>query len=195
MRHRRFPLIRHWQYGVALCRLPGSFDEYFARIEAAARRNYKKALRNGYTFARINHNDHLSGMTEIHRSVAVRQGRPMPPELLAREVKPCADPPTRTNVHDYPYFGVLKEGKLVAYSGNLVSGEAFMIEQIYGHAAHQADGVVPMLLIGMAEHMRQSYPRVRYYVNEMFYGAGTTLRRFKRKFCFLPHKVRWVLGE
>ena len=26
-RHRKFPLVRHWQYGVALCRLPSAFDE------------------------------------------------------------------------------------------------------------------------------------------------------------------------
>jgi hypothetical protein len=193
VRHRRFPLVRHWRYGVALCRLPASFDEYFMAIESAARRNYKKSERLGYRFERIAHNDHLRGMQEIHQSTDVRQGR-MPDELLRREVKPCSDPPSLSNVHDYPYFGVLKEGKLVAYSGSLVAGEAFMIEQLYGHAAHHADGVVPMLLIGMARYMMEHYPRVKYYANEMYFGASPTMRRFKRKFLFLPHRVRWFLG-
>lgn len=192
-RHRRFPLLRHWRYGVALCPLPATADDYFASIEAAARRNYKKAQRLGYRFERLEHNRFLSDMKEIHSSTDVRQGR-MPDHLVHGEVKPCSDPPSRTNVHDYPYFGILKDGKLVAYSGSLVAGEAFLIEQLYGHAAHHADGVVPMLLIEMAGHIRAHYPHVKYYVNEMYYGAGETMRRFKRKFGFLPHKVRWVLG-
>jgi hypothetical protein len=192
-RHRRFPLIRLWRYGVALCRLPADFDAYFMAVEAAARRNYKKAARMGYRFERIRHDDHLKGIQAIHRSTDVRQGL-MSEEWLQREVTPCGDPQSRSNIHDYPYFGILKGNELVAYAGNLVSGEAFMIEQIYGHAAYQADGVVPMLLIGMAQYTLQHYPCVKYYVNEMYYGAGETLRRFKRKFGFYPHKVTWVLG-
>jgi len=193
-RHRRFPLLRRWRYGVALCRLPPTAEQYFASIESAARRNYKKAQRLGYTFERLEHNRFLADMKEIHASTGVRQG-PMPEQLLRGEVKPCNDPPSRTNVHDYPYFGILKDGKLVAYSGSLVAGEAFLIEQLYGHAAHHADGVVPMLLIDMAGYIRSHYPRVKYYVNEMYYGAGETMRRFKRKFGFVPHKVTWVLGD
>jgi hypothetical protein len=193
-RHRKFPLLRHWRYGVALCPLPPTAEEYFASIESAARRNYKKALRLGYTFERLDHNRFLADMKAIHASTDVRQG-PMPDRIVHGEVKPCNDPPSRTNVHDYPYFGILKDGKLAAYCGGLVAGEAFLIEQLYGHAAHHADGVVPMLLIDMAGCLRARYPHVKYYVNEMYYGAGETMRRFKRKFGFAPHKVRWELGE
>ena len=192
-RHRRFPVIRHWQYGVALCVLPKSFDEYFMSVEAAARRNFKKAARLGYVFDRIVHNDRLAGMTEIHQSAEIRQGR-MPEKMLTRPVAANTDPASRTNIHDYPYFGILKDGKLVAYAGCMVSGELFMIEQIYGHAAHHSDGVVPMLIISMAKHILERYPNVKYYGYGTFYGAGTTLRRFKRKFLFLPHRVEWVKG-
>jgi hypothetical protein len=192
-RHRKFPLLRHWRYGVALCRLPATFDEYIGAIEAAGRRNCKKALRLGYRVERIRHNDHLDGIRAIHASTEVRQGE-MPDELVHGEVKPCSDPPTRTTVHDYPYFGVLQGDKLVAYSGCFVCGEIFMIEQLYGHAAHHADGVVPLLLTEMARYAMTHYPRVKFYANEMYFGAGETMRRFKRKFCFEPYKVTWLLG-
>jgi hypothetical protein len=192
-RHRRFPLIRRWQWGVAACALPRTPDGYLAAIEAAGRRNVKKAQRLGYRFERIRHNDHLAGMTAIHRSTEMRQGR-MPEEVLQRDVPPCNDPPSRTNVHDYPYFGVLQGDTLVAYAGCLVAGEALMIEQLYGHAAHHADGVVPLLLVGMAGYALEHYPHVRYYVNEMYFGAGPTLRRFKKKFGFVPHRVTWDYG-
>jgi hypothetical protein len=193
-RHRRFPLLRHWRYGVALCPLPAAAAEYVASIESAARRNYKKAQRLGYTFERLDHNRFLADMKGIHASTDVRQG-PMPDRIVHGAVKPCNDPPSRTNAHDYPYFGILKDGHLVAYCGGLVAGEAFLIEQLYGHAAHHANGVVPMLLIDTAGYLCAHYPRVKYYVNEMYYGAGETMRRFKRKFGFVPHKVRWELGE
>jgi len=193
-RHSRLPLVRRWQFGVAVCVLPPTFDDYFMMIEAAGRRNFKKATRLGYRFERMNHNDHLAGMREIHSSTDVRQGE-MPADFISAEVKPCNDPPSRTNVHDYPYFGIMKDGRLAAYAGNMVSGELFMIEQMYGHADHLENGVVPMLVIGMARHIMEHYPQVKYYGYEMYYGASESMRRFKKKFCFLPHRVKWELGE
>ena len=191
--HPRYLLIRRFTVGVALCALPETFDEYFMAIEASARRNYKKALRNGYVFQRIAYNDFLEDIGEIRRSATVRQGE-LPKEFLEGEVKPCTDPPSKTAVHDYPWFGVLKDGKLLAYAGCLVSGELALIEHIYGHADYQRDGIVPMLIIGMAGHMLDHHPTVKQYGYGTYFGAGTTMRRFKRKFRFLPHRVRWELG-
>ena len=190
--HKKMPLIKAFKHGVALCELPQRTDEYFMAIEASARRNYKKAERNGYSFARINFNEYLADIGEIRRSAAVRQGA-VPEAILSDEVKRCENPPAATNVHDYPYFGVLKDGRLHAYAGCLVAGEVGMIEHIYGHAESQSDGVVPMLIVGMANALLEEHERVRYYGYGSFYGAGATLRRFKKKFKFLPYRVRWVL--
>ena len=191
-RHPKLPLLRAFAYGVAICPLPHSFEDYFMAIEASARRNVKKCQRHGYAFARIAYNDHLADIAAVRRSTDVRQGA-LPEAFLKEELSPCLDPPSRTALHDYPYFGVLKDGRLVAYAGGLVSGEVFMVEQMYGHAAYQADAVVPMLIIGMAQHLFEHYPSVKYYAYGTFFGAGVTLRRFKRKFGFLPHRVVWRL--
>jgi hypothetical protein len=193
-RHRKLPVLKHWQYGVALCVLPATFEEYLEQIEPSGRRNCKKAARLGYRFERIEHNAHLQGMQAIHQSATVRQGD-MPAQLLNRAVKPCDDPPSRTRVHDYPYFGVLVGDQLVAYSGCFVCGEIFMIEQLYGHAEHHANGVVPLLVTEMARYALAHYPQAKYYANEMYFGAGPSMRRFKKKFGFIPHKVRWELGR
>jgi len=192
-RHSKFPLIRRLQFGVALCSLPAYFDEYFMMVEAAARRNFKKAERNGYRVQPINFNDYLNDIGAIRASAEVRQGA-MPSDYLAGTVQACANPQPQTSTHDYPYFGVIKEGKLVAYAGVLIAGELAMVEHILGHAAYQADGVVPMLFIGIANHLLGHYPAVRYYGYGSYFGAGETMRRFKRKFCFTPHRVAWVLG-
>ena len=191
-RHRRLLVVRNWQYGVALRRLPGSFDDYFMCIEASARRNYKKAQRCGYRFEKIDYNAYLQDIREIRGSTDVRQGR-LPMGFVAGEVKPCNNPDTLTNVHDYPYFGILRGEKLYAYGGCFICGELGMIEHMLGHAAYQSDGIVPMLIIDMAGYILENYPHVKYYGYDTYFGASATMRRFKKKFEFLPYRVKWVL--
>lgn len=193
-RMRKFPLAKQDQYGVALCVLPATFDEYFMAIEASGRRNVRKAKKNGYSFERIRFNDHLDGVKAIWQSADVRQGQ-VPDYVAKGQVKPSQNPETKTNVHDYPYFGVLKDGELVAYAGCLVAGDLCAIEQIYGHAEYQNQGVVPMVITGIVGYALEHYPKVKVYTYDNFFGASETLRRFKKKFGFVPHKVKWVLGE
>ena len=217
--HSQYPFMRKMGTGVALCPMSDSFDDYFSMIEPSARRNCRKALKKGYEFRRIDFNDHLADIEEIRRSSEFRQGR-VTKSLRSSEVKPCVNPVSNSKVHDYPYFGVvgpmtdeqgdecgggrneftMKVGndgdrKLVAYAGCLVAGDVCMIEHILGHADYHADGVVPLLITEMARYVREKYPSVKYYAYGTFFGAGKTMRRFKRKFCFLPHRVRWQKGK
>lgn len=169
-RHRKFPLVRNYQYGFTACPLTRDFDDYFKSIEGAARRNYKKSQRLGYTFERIDYNAHLDDLTAILRSTQVRQGRPMPEKLVSRGASRIDNPPSRSALHDYPYFGILRDGRVYAYASCLVAGELCSIETIYGHAEYQADGIVPMLIIAMAEHVIQQHPDVRYYSYGTYFG-------------------------
>ncbi|MGH7139752.1 MAG: hypothetical protein ACREHD_28765 [Pirellulales bacterium] len=191
-RHRRFPLVRRLRHGVATCVLPASFDEYFMQIEASARRNFKKALRSGFHFARIDYNQYLEDVGRIRRSSHYRQGK-IADALWNRPVVPAQNPSSRSPYHDYPYFGVLREGTLYAYAGCLVAGEVCLIETIYGDAAVQAEGIVPLLIISMAGHLLENFPAVQYYCYGTYFGAREEMRRFKRKFNFLPHRIDWRL--
>jgi len=191
-RHRRFPLIRNLQYGVALYPLPDRGETYFEAIEASARRNVRKAQRLGYSFKRIDFNEHRAEIGAIHRSAPVRQG-PMPDHMLVGEVKPIADPVSLTAFHDYFYVGVFAQNELRGYGACMVAGELFAITDIYGHAAYQADGVVPLLLVEIVGYARTQYPQARYCMYDKYFGASETLRRFKKKFLFLPYKVDWRL--
>jgi hypothetical protein len=189
-RHPRFPLIRAWQYGVALCCLKGT--PYVKQVESSAGRNMRKAERAGYSFQKIDFNEWIDDIREIRRSAEFRQGR-IPEEYLEGTVERCSNPPSNTGTHDYVYYGVLYQGHLVAYGGCFIGGELAMIEHMLGHAAHLNAGVVPMLLIKMAEAICCDYPGVSYYGYGTFFGAGQTMRRFKKKFNFMPHRVEWVL--
>ena len=191
-RHPRYWVIKQFTVGVALCELPKSFDEYFAAIEAAARRNYKKAIREGITFRRIDYNNHLGEIAKIRQSADVRQGRPMPEDYLQGVVEPCQNPASQTGIHDYPYFGVFRDQQLIAYAGVLLAGEACMIEHILGHAEFQSSRPVPLLIIELARYLLAEHPHVKFLIYGSTYGAGESLRRFKRKFLFLPTKVKWL---
>ena len=193
-RHPKLILLRRLSHGVALARLPESFDLYFAEIEAAARRNYKKAQRMGYSFSRIAFNDFREDIREIMQSASHRQGR-MPEELRKGPVEAVKSPVSRTPIHDFAHFGVMHGGAVRAFAGCLIAGEVCLIERIFGHAQFQADGVVPMLIISIAEHLYERHPQVKYYGYGGYYGAREEMRRFKRKFLFLPHRVNWILGE
>lgn len=193
-RHRKFPLIRQYEYGFCLCVLPKEPEGYARAIESSGRRNYKKAQRMGYTFDRLECNAHIKDIDAILKSTEVRQGRPMPSRLMNRKDHSNHDPSSHSNRHDYPYFGVFRDGQLYAYAACLIAGDLCAIQTIYGHADHQENGIVPMLLIGMAERVARDYPGVKYYAYGSYYGASETLQRFKRKFCFMPHVVNWRLG-
>jgi GNAT superfamily N-acetyltransferase len=97
-------------------------------------------------------------------------------------------------MHDYPYFGITRDGRLYAYAGCFVAGEFCEIQTIYGHAAHQPDGIIPLLITSIAECLIRDYSEVKYYSFGSYFGANETMRRFKRKFGFQPHKVTWKLG-
>jgi hypothetical protein len=194
-RHPKFPLVRRLEYGFAVCHLGDDYDAYLNQIDASARRNFKKSCRLGYTFGRIDYNDYLDEITDILRSTDVRQGRPMPAKFFDERANPTKNPPSRSRLHDYPCFGIKRDGKIWAFATCLVAGELCSIQTIFGHSQHQPDGIVPMLIISIVNEIFENYPTVKYYTYGSYYGASDTMKRFKKKFHFLPHRVAWKLGD
>ncbi len=192
-RHPKLWVIPKCVYGVSLCRLPKDFKTYFDMIESKARGNYRKALKHGYTMEPFDFNSRLEDIREIWQSTEVRQGT-LPEEIREGRVKPVTHPPSRTKDHDYPYYGVFKDGKLLAYAGCLVAGELCNIGDCFGHDKYLPNGIVPLLIIEIARHVYETYPAVKYYSYGTYYGSNESMRHFKRKFLFYPHKVKWLLA-
>ncbi len=194
-RRLRHFFLREMVHGVALSCLPPAFDEYYMRIDGSARRNHKKSVREGCEVRKITYNDHLAEIADIWTSTDVRQGRLMPDEYRNGLVRPNSNPPSASQCHDYPYFGVFLKDKLIGYAGCLIAGEYCGVEHILGHADFLQHGAVPLLLIEMARYLYEYHKQVKYYTYGMYFGASDSLRRFKRKFDFHPHRVTWVLDE
>lgn len=192
-RHPKYYFVKQMTIGVSLCHMPLSKEQYFMTIEAAARRNYKKAEKKGFKFSKIEFNNHIDDIWEIRRSATVRQGE-ISEAFLNTPPAPCTNPKSKSHFHDYPYFGVFSaEGKLVAYAGCLIAGEIAMIEHIYGHADFQSEGVVPKLIIDIGKNLYEEHPAAFWYGYGTFYGSAIEMQRFKRKFGFYPRIVRWLL--
>ena len=190
-RHPKLPLIKKKKYGFALFKLDNDPESFMKAIESSGRRNYKKAVRNNYTFKRIAFNEHIDDIWDIRKSTTQRQGE-MPESFVTQRPKEASIPDSNSNTHDYPYFGVFsEEGKLVAYAGCIVAGDLMEVEHVYGHKAFQKDGVVPMRYISMAMHAVEHFPEAKYYAYGSFLGASDTMKRFKKKFQFKPHNITW----
>ncbi len=192
--HSRCRVIKNYAKGIALCLLSENFDEFFKEIDATIRQDCEKALRSGYTFQKINYNYFLSDIKEIHQS-ADRRREKLSEEFLKADLKECKNPLSLTNIHDYPYFGVLKDGKLCSYLGCFIAGEICLIEHIFEHAEHHSEGVMPFLIMETARHVLNAYPKVRFYGCGTYFGASESLKRFKRHVCFFPYQVNWLLDD
>lgn len=183
------------EYGFAVCDLRSVPGVYSSRLDSAARRNLKKAARLGYRFERLDYNANLDAVTSIHQSTKIRQGKEMPDYLVSSKAGAHNDPPSLDRRHDYPYFGVFKGEVLVAYASCLIAGELCALETIYGHADYLSDGVVPLLIASIGDNLPQAHPDVRFFAYDTYYGASDSMKRFKRKFLFTPHRVNWILGR
>jgi hypothetical protein len=164
------------------------------QVDASARRNFKKSERLGYRFRRIDYNQYLDDIRDIWTSTPVRQGV-LPTDMLEGRVKPIQDPPSRTAYQDYLYHGIFKGDKLVAYSGCLVTGQLCSLNDLWGHAQYMEDGVVPRVIMETARELIKGFPTVKFYSYGTYFGAAESMRRFKRKFLFMPHRVKWILGN
>lgn len=191
--HAKFPLIARMRYGVALCDLRQIQHDHYGHLDATGKRNVKKARRLGYRFEPFDFNSHLDAATRIHRSSIIRQGRPVHGWMF-EEARAHRNPPSRSPLHDYPYFGIFQGDTLVAYAACLIAGELCMIQTIYGHAQFHSDGIIPLLLTSISDHLKTHHPQVVYYAYGTYYGATPSMQRFKRKFLFEPHCVNWRLG-
>ena len=190
--HHKTYRLRNNRFGFTVCYLFQTFDDYLKKLPGSARRNYKKAIKTGLTTKRIDSNQHLEDIRAIWQSTNVRQGE-LPDYMKKGEVQAHQNPVSKNHYHDYPYFAVVKDNTVIAFASCLIAGELCLITDIYGHKNFLQQGVVPMLIIDMFKDVIQSYPEVKYYCYGNYYGAGSTMRRFKRKFLFHPHRVTWLL--
>lgn len=191
--HPKYKVIPRYRYGIAIMSLTKTWSEYFKSLSGPAQRNYRKALKNECVFKRIEYNDYLDDIYDIIHSTDIRQGE-MRVNNSDNYMIPNNDPKSNTTYHDYPYFGVLLNNKLVAIGSCLIAGEYAELTTVYGNVKYQQLGIVPFMVINAVRMLIEEYTNVKYFGYDTYFGARVGMRRFKRKMLFSPFKVRWILG-
>jgi hypothetical protein len=174
--------------------LPDTYEQWFEDVGYYCRRKVRRAQKRGYTFARINRDDHLEDIHEINTSLEERQGRVMD-ERYRRAVKPFGPLPNHACPrHQLATYGVFKDGTLVAYAWIYQTGEMFLLSTLLGHGAHLNEGVMFLLIAGVIEDLITTAGS-RYAVYERHWSGTEGLRFFKEQMGFRPYLVTFVRGD
>jgi hypothetical protein len=191
-RHRVFRMTAAKRWGVALVRLPASFDEYLAGGSMEyLRRQRRRAEKAGYRYGQVSPHAHLDAILEINRSAPTRQGRAMSGSYLD------PDQVARAFADHQDVRAILDaDGRLRAYADVPVIGDAFVYSRILGHADHLDRGVMYLLVSEVIrEHIeaaREGKPGPSWAMYDTFWGASPGLAYFKERAGFRPYTVDWV---
>lgn len=190
-RHARWRLIQNNKWGVALLEIPERFDDYFDHPKRAhLRKQARRALRAGFTVALLRDPPaRLDEFMAIHRSAAVRQGRPMHPAYfdeatVRRYLERTAD-----------VFAVSDDaGVLRGYFCLRMCGPVACGERILGHADFLDKGIMYLLLAEVVRELcdrRQGSGRPVWMYYDMFPGASPGMLQFKQWIGCEPYRVSW----
>jgi hypothetical protein len=194
-RHRVFRMTQSKRWGVALIRLPATFDEYLGGGPMEyLRRQRRRATKAGYRYALVSAHDHLDEILEINRSAPARQGRSMAGSYLDPEQVAGAFG-TRDLIS-----GVLDaNGRLRAYADVPTIGEVFVFSRLLGHADDLEDGIMYLLVSEVIrvhiEAVGHADASPTWALYDTFWGASPGLVFFKERLGFRPHTVDWVWLE
>ena len=165
----------------------GDYDEWLAGARTI-RRSSMRAERLGYEFRTFDRADHLDDLYAINTSRERRQGRPMSDGY--RERPAFGDERYPCDRHRVTAYGVFTNRHLVAYTFVYRAGDLALVSTILGHAEHEPDGVMRLLMRGTV-HAETPHGGFLVY-NRHDSGDGDGLREFKEHVRFAPTRVEWL---
>jgi len=176
----------------AMLRIPESHPNYLEKIGDKARNMIRKAQRQGYVYKKVDPNDHLDEVLAIRISDPERQGKPIPEYYKVRPTQ-MIDAPFSNGCerHGEDFFGVFKDGRLVAYTTIFFYGELGQVNHILGHVDHLQEGVMNLLVSEMVKEIILTRPWVRAinYLYPHASKANSGIGLFKRSIGFLPERI------
>jgi hypothetical protein len=188
-RHPRFKVTAAKRWGVALLRLPDTFEAYLRAGSRLVRRRRKSALDAGFRYVIAEPMPYLDDILEIHRSAPSRQGRPMGAKYLDRDhvVRSVG---SRAAIH-----AILNpEGRLRAYAIVVDIGDASTFSALIGHADDLDHGIMYLLVSEVVRDridVRRPDGSPMWLVFDTFWGATQGLADFKERTGFRPYTVSW----
>lgn len=172
--------------GVSLMPVPGSLEDWRGE-HRTARKRADRCERLGYRFDEIDRSLYAEDIFAINTSLERRQGRPMSPGYLSRDL-PGRLPIYRCPSHYIRTYGVLQDETLRAYLTLYRSGDLALVSMILGHGDYLRDDIMYLLFAGVVAD--QAGQGGWFYYNS--HASGTDgLRFFKERLGFRSADVAW----
>lgn len=192
-RHRRFWFTSAKRWGVALLRLPDTYDEYARSTSRLVRRRRNRALERGYRYEAVDPASHMTEVLEVNASTPIRQGRPMANLYLDRDQM-------RAMLSRRPIIHAILDGTdhLRAYADLVDIGDAYTFAFLIGHASCLEDGVMYLLMTEVVRYCidaRRTDGSPGWLMADTFWGASAGLAYFKERVGFRPFTVDWQWTE
>jgi hypothetical protein len=176
----------------AMLLIPEAHERYLEKIGDKARNMIRKAQRQGYCYVKVDPDDHLDEVLAIRTSNPERQGKPIPDYYKVRPVRMIESPFDRgCKLHGEEFFGLFKEGVLVAYITIFLYGELGQVNHILGHNDHLQEGVMNLLVSEMVRELIETRPWIR-AINFLYphsSNANSGIGLFKKTIGFMPERL------
>ena len=183
-----------YQDGCSIIVIPGSYEGYLnGPAGYATRRKLRRAEREGYAFQEIDPAAWTDDIYAVNTSLDTRQGRPMDASYRSRPTNDH-DPALGCPRHREVWFGVVKDGHVVAYTHVYQVGEMCLYSRILGHGDHMESGIMYQLVAGVIEALTES-AGLRYAMYERHTSGTPGLQFFKERMGFRPYWVDWQLAD
>lgn len=176
----------------AMLAIPKNISDYFRLIGDKSRNMISKARKSGYVYQKVDPDKYVDDVVEIRVSNPMRQGVPIPqyfyerPARILTELFDC-----ECKLHHEDFYGIFKDGKLVAYTTIFFYGQLAQVNHILGHSDFLKDGVMNLLMAEVVGEIVEKKPWVKainyLYLDPVSKGGGTGL--FKRGVGFQARSV------
>lgn len=156
----------------------------------SARKAARKARRLGYYYKTADPERYLDDIFAIRSSAKERQGRPMPSYYFERVTR-ILDLEGYCPRHDSEFYGIFRDGRLVAYCTVLFFGEFARLDSILGHKAYLHDAIMDLLVDEASRVIAETRPWVR-GLNYLYATGWAGLAEFKANTGFLPQHTTFT---
>lgn len=187
--HPKYKLIKNKSFGAALIDLRafGSDKDFLASLQARGRATAerRRALKRGHYLRRIDRNQFIEGIHHVNTSCLLRQGQPMAPDYLEKQLH-------YEDLPHFRYYGMFdRHEKLIAYCNLGLFGSFAMIDRVIG--LRNGDGAMYLLMTEIAAELIAER-QLDYLMYDTFFGALPGLRDFKRRLGFQPYRARYTFA-
>lgn len=186
--HPRYKVFKNKSLGAALIDLRafGAGEDFIESLRALGRApaERRRAMARGYYSRLIDRNSHVDAIHEINISSVVRQGRPMDPLYVEKQLH------FQTLAH-FRYYGVFnQQEQLVGYCNVGDFGNFAAIDRVIGYK--NGDGAMYLLIMEIAFQLITEQ-KLDYLMYDTLFGAQPGLRKFKQRLGFQPYRAKYAI--